>query len=113
MLEFCRGPGYHLLLFSGVGSERIAVPALRDAGRRFAAADREGAAVVVVLGGDAAPEDLDEIDEAALLADGDGQLHGRYGFLEPGLVLIRPDGYVEYIGPLDAMDNLLAWASAG
>jgi hypothetical protein len=41
--------------------------------------------------------------------DGEGELHGRYGFVEPGYVLVRPDGRVAHIGLLSAMDKLLLW----
>jgi 2-polyprenyl-6-methoxyphenol hydroxylase-like FAD-dependent oxidoreductase len=41
--------------------------------------------------------------------DEEGKLHARYGFVEPGYVLVRPDGHVAHIGLLSAMDKLLAW----
>jgi hypothetical protein len=41
--------------------------------------------------------------------DPDGRIAGRYGRENGGLVLVRPDGYVGYIGELDDSDGLEAY----
>ncbi|MGE0520797.1 MAG: FAD-dependent monooxygenase [Candidatus Binatia bacterium] len=45
---------------------------------------------------------------AGALRDIDGSLHGLYGVRRPTAVLIRPDGYIGYIGPPDGAVNHLA-----
>jgi 2-polyprenyl-6-methoxyphenol hydroxylase-like FAD-dependent oxidoreductase len=90
------GPGHHLLLFSGRGDLGLASEALGE--HAAALTERYGAwaQVHVVIDG-ATPRS--HAPTAAHL-DPDGMLHGRYGADAPTLVLVRPDAYVGYIGPI-------------
>ncbi|OLN86563.1 putative aromatic compound monooxygenase YhjG [Colletotrichum chlorophyti] len=41
--------------------------------------------------------------------DADGALHKRYGFeTTAGLAIVRPDGYVEFIGPAESVEEFLS-----
>lgn len=94
MLGLCTGPGHHFLLFSGTGSAVADDAALQTRAEAFLKTMANWTKVHKISSG--------YVDEK-------GQLHARYGFVQPGYVLIRPDCYVAHIGPLSAIDELLEW----
>lgn len=101
LLGLCTGCGHHLIMFSGTRSVAVDEAALQTFadGSLKISDDRAKAHNVFarkLLGSSG------YLDEEELL-------HARYGFVEPGYVLIRPDGYIAHIGPLTAMDEFLAW----
>lgn len=92
-----RGPGHHLLLFAA-GAEGEA--AVEEARRKFLGTERKNAQVHII--GTAGSS------SAETLVDVGGELHKRYGFeAKSGYVFVRPDGYVEDIGYLDAFVEFL------
>jgi hypothetical protein len=98
-----QGAGHHLLLFSGTQSE-----ALDDEELKKLAADfRDGGNSTVRI---------HKISNKNLKTnevhhDLDGVLHRLYGFDKPGFVLVRPDGYISFIGTTDSMDELKQWTN--
>jgi 2-polyprenyl-6-methoxyphenol hydroxylase-like FAD-dependent oxidoreductase len=97
----CGGPTHHLILFSGRGTTAVDEKALQGAAASFLEANSGWVEVHKVLTA-ASQGSSDCIDE-------EGRLHARYGFTESGYVLVRPDGYVAYIGPLSTMNELQLW----
>ena len=104
LLALCAAPaGHHLVVFAGSGG--------------YKAVD-EGALERVVegfLGGSAGWGKVHRVSTKETepgsggYLDWEGKLHARYGFVEPGYALVRPDGHVAHIGLLSAMDKLQAW----
>ena len=101
LLELCRGPSYHLLLFSGLSSAAVGE-------------DKLQAAVIPLLG--RLPTGTmthlictEGVASNTGYVDVDGFLHRRYGFDSPGYVLVRPDCHVEHIGLLSSTDEVLSW----
>jgi 2-polyprenyl-6-methoxyphenol hydroxylase-like FAD-dependent oxidoreductase len=92
--ELCRGRSHHLLLFSGMGNDAVEDLFLDDVN------------VVVHKIVNVAPKKTAK-DE--VFVDAGGDAHGVYGFVEEGFVLVRPDGYISFIGPRSAVEELKAW----
>lgn len=92
-----RGPDYHLLLFSaGVEGDEAAV---EEAQNKFLGTEKNAQVHVIGTTGSSSP---------AALVDVSGELHKRYGFeSKSGYAFVRPDGYVEDIGYLDAFVEFL------
>ena len=90
------GPSHHLLLFSGRGD--LGLPSVALAERTAAFVERYGnwTGVHVIVDGATPRSD----SPAAAHRDPDGVLHSRYGADAPTMVLVRPDSYVGYIGPI-------------
>ncbi len=102
MLGLCTGPTHHFILFSGTGSEAADDAALQLFADSFLKTSVDWVKTHKIfakksLGGSGYFEEK-------------GQLHARYGFVEPGYVLVRPDGYIAHIGPLSAINDLQAWS---
>jgi 2-polyprenyl-6-methoxyphenol hydroxylase-like FAD-dependent oxidoreductase len=102
LLALCVGPTHHLILFSGRGITAVDEEALQGAGASFLKANSGWVKLHKVLSADALRGSCGRVDE-------EGRLHARYGFTEPGYVLVRPDGHVAYIGPLSTMNQLQVW----
>ena len=49
-------------------------------------------------------------DESSWI-DGSLEFHRRYGRLAPGLVVVRPDGYVGFLGPAESCSGLITYLS--
>jgi 2-polyprenyl-6-methoxyphenol hydroxylase-like FAD-dependent oxidoreductase len=104
LLELCAVPaGHHLVVFGGCGSHKTV-----DEGILEAVAKGFLGAVTVSEKVHRVFFKVEEPSRGGYL-DWEGKLHARYGFVEPGYVLVRPDGHVAHIGLLSAMDKLLAW----
>ncbi len=101
LLDLCRGSSYHLILFAGENSPADA-----------AALER---AVVEIM----EKNKVDDIKSYFVFTDSgifevkpdayvdvEGSVHRLYGLEESGFVLVRADGYVAFIGGLDAVLEL-------
>jgi 2-polyprenyl-6-methoxyphenol hydroxylase-like FAD-dependent oxidoreductase len=95
------GPGFHLLLFSGLGEggireeQKKAVAQLLDGNEGWVRGHR--------IFRDDGNEDRNQGEQEAFW-DPEGKVHSLYGFKDSaGCVLVRPDGYISYIGPLTAV----------
>ena len=88
MFDLLRTPVHTLLVFAGRrGDAKVA----REAVDRFAS--REALVRAVTVGG-----------RAGTVADPELRAHRRYGALSGRLVLVRPDGYIAGMAPLDRPD---------
>jgi 2-polyprenyl-6-methoxyphenol hydroxylase-like FAD-dependent oxidoreductase len=94
------GPTYHLLLFSGTGSEALNGEGLHKIATDFLN-ENKGVKVHEICAG-ASPS-------TASVVDKDGDVHKLYSFQEPSYVLVRPDGYIAFIGQITAMGELKTW----
>lgn len=94
LLGLLKGPGHHLLLFSGMGTSTLGVKALMA--KEQAYNDTKGGSWVTTH------RITSEMSEDSAV-DMQGILHERYGFVEPGFVLVRPDGYIAAIGGMSAL----------
>ena len=101
LLGLCSGVDFHLLLFSGVGEAAVSDDNLEEVGSTFRKDSNDSVKVHKILSSPAANAN-GNIDE-------DGKIHELYGFKEPGYVLVRPDGYISFIGLLNAVDELKIW----
>jgi 2-polyprenyl-6-methoxyphenol hydroxylase-like FAD-dependent oxidoreductase len=101
LLALCTGPTHHLILFSGTSSGVVDDKALQSAAAGFLEANSSWVKTHKILNA-ASMGSSSCVDE-------EGRAHARYGFTEPGYVLVRPDGHVAYIGPLSTMDELQVW----
>lgn len=100
-LDLCRGPSYHLALFSGTELEAVGDEQLGNAAATLIERALAGTIVHTIL--------AERPAGGAGHLDVDRYLHQRYGFDKPGYVIIRPDGYVGHIRLLSATDEALAW----
>lgn len=96
VIELLMPPTYHLLLFSGVGSQALDGDALHSVATGF-----EGVEVHEIFAG-SSPKTTSVVDK-------DNNVHSIYGFEEPSYVLVRPDGHIAYLGPITAVDELKTW----
>jgi hypothetical protein len=101
LLGLCTGPTHHLILFSGIGPLAVSDEILQISVADFLEENVDWVKVHKILN-ESSPKLLS-------CADPEGHAHELYGFKEPSYVLIRPDGYISFIGPLSAMDELRAW----
>jgi 2-polyprenyl-6-methoxyphenol hydroxylase-like FAD-dependent oxidoreductase len=101
LLSLCTGTSHHLLLFSGAGLNKADATILQNAAAGFQ--KRENSIEVHnIFTLDGSAGNYENVDEG-------GSLHQRYGFVEPGYVLVRPDGHVAHIGSLAAINELEAF----
>ena len=89
-----RGPGHHLLLFSGMGKKAIGSKEMDDMEKTWKKTQGENWFTIHHVTSTA-------IDDNAV--DKEGIVHKRYGFENPGFVLVRPDGYIASIGTMSAL----------
>ena len=101
LLELCRGVNYHLLLFSGIGEIAASKSKMAEAAMNLVAPGNMSLTVHEIFS--------TPITDGSGHADSEGKLHALYGFKESGYVLLRPDGYVSFIGLLCASGDLKAW----
>lgn len=100
--SLCSGKRHTLLVFGGSSGETVATSdELQEAGRRASGVLKDGESVHFILSTamDVAPGNS--------YLDLDGKAHSLYGFSEPSYVLVRPDGYIGFLGPLPSLDELL------
>lgn len=101
-LDLCKGVGWHLLLFSGVGLAAVSSERLEEVGVEISRNGKGDVKVHKILSTRDAVEGNASFDE-------EGKVHELYDFKEPGYVLVRPDGYISFIGGLDTVDELKIW----
>jgi 2-polyprenyl-6-methoxyphenol hydroxylase-like FAD-dependent oxidoreductase len=101
VLGLCKGLSFHLLLFSGIGDAMANDERLEEAAADFL--DGGGASVKIhKIVSSPAANSHGNIDQ-------EDKVHELYGFNEPGYVLVRPDGYISFIGLLSTMAELKMW----
>jgi len=93
--------GFHLLLFSGMADAAVSDGRLEEMGSDFRKDGNESVKFHKILSTPAA-DNNGNVDE-------EGKVHELYGFKEPGYVLVRPDGYISFLGLLNTMDELKIW----
>ena len=103
VLRQCTGATHHLILFSGTGAAAVNDEILQSAVADFLEERLSWVKAHKILN-DPSPTE-------STYADPEGDIHELYGFKEPSYVLIRPDGYISFIGPLSTMDELRVWVS--
>jgi len=102
----CSGKRHTLLVFGGPSGETIAnSDELREAERRASSVLNDGESVQFIL------STAMDVAPGHSYLDPDGKAHSLYGFSEPSYVLIRPDGYIAFLGPLSSLDELLEFLS--
>ncbi|PVH77924.1 hypothetical protein DL98DRAFT_517059 [Cadophora sp. DSE1049] len=96
LIGLLTGPEYHLFLFSGVGDAALDMQDLCEAEKslveskdsitihEISTAEQKGGEGFVDVG---------------------GKLHDWYGFEGPGFIVVRPDGYIGFIGHLKDKDG--------
>jgi 2-polyprenyl-6-methoxyphenol hydroxylase-like FAD-dependent oxidoreductase len=103
LLGLCTGMGFHLLLFSGIGDASLSDENLEEAGENFLKESHVAVKIHKIL----------TLPHSATGGNGntdtEGKIHDLYGFKEPGYVLVRPDGYISFIGLLSTIDELKRW----
>jgi 2-polyprenyl-6-methoxyphenol hydroxylase-like FAD-dependent oxidoreductase len=101
LLELCCGVGFHLLLFSGTGDSALDDEKLEEFGSEFCKTGNNSVKFHKILT-TPTTDGNGNIDE-------EGKVHELYGFKEPGYVLVRPDGYISFIGLLNSKAELDIW----
>jgi 2-polyprenyl-6-methoxyphenol hydroxylase-like FAD-dependent oxidoreductase len=101
MLGLCTGPGHHFVVFSGTGPTAVDDAALQHLANGFLDTKADWAKTHKIFS-------QKPLGSSGYL-DEEGQLHARYGFAEPGYVLMRPDGYIAHVGFLNAVNDFQAW----
>ena len=96
LIGLLKGPGYHLFLFSGVEDSTVRLEELCEAEKSLV----ESKDAVTVHKITAAEEQV-----GRAFVDVGGNLHDWYGFEGPGFLLVRPDGYIGFIGYLKDQDG--------
>ena len=86
------GPTYHLLLFSGTGSNALEGRALHSVAADFLPIDK-GVEIHEISAGTS-------LNQTSVWDKG-GDIHKLYAFQKPSYVLVRPDGYIAHIGPVN------------
>lgn len=51
---------------------------------------------------------IDE-ERTDVYADAEGKIHSDFQFTEPGYILVRPDGHISFIGPLNSLGEPQSW----
>lgn len=92
---------HHLVLFSGIDSNAASEGDLHRAEAKFLESSVTKTKAHTII--------CDEGDRQSGWVDIENATHRAYGFERPGYVLVRPDSYVAHIGPLSALDELIAW----
>jgi 2-polyprenyl-6-methoxyphenol hydroxylase-like FAD-dependent oxidoreductase len=98
VLELCKEVSYHLLLFSGIGDAAASDERLEEVASEFIKDGNESVKIHKIVTSPAANGHGN--------SDQEGKVHQLYGFKEPGYVLVRPDGYISFIGPFGTLDEL-------
>lgn len=94
------GPTHHLLLFSGTGPKALDGETLHKYATDLLEEDK--AVKIHEILAASSPSTSGVVDK-------DGKIHKLYGFQVPSFVLVRPDGYIAFIGPITAMGELKTW----
>lgn len=112
----CKGPTFHLLLFSGVGQQAADSQALKFASQEFLSEGTAGMEVKIHKIVTSRYTDTEADGERgvanqkeAIYEDLDGEAHGLYGLKGPAYILVRPDAYISFIGSLDTIAELEQW----
>ncbi|KAN0099649.1 FAD binding domain containing protein, partial [Hyaloscypha variabilis] len=103
VLGLCTGVGFHLLLFSGIGENAVNDQRLNEVGSDFRKNGHHSVKCHKILATGIAGNNT-SVDE-------DSKVHESYGFSEPGYILMRPDGYISFLGTLNTLDELKIWAN--
>ncbi|KAL2152339.1 hypothetical protein VTH82DRAFT_5523 [Thermothelomyces myriococcoides] len=104
--RICAGAPHHLLLFAGDAAVKgdLGEEELRNAADRAVVACKTELRVHYIAGDGRPTPGRDWYTDSA------GRLHGKFGFgKKAGYVLVRPDGYIAYIGPLSKLQQLLSF----
>ncbi|KAI0102498.1 FAD binding domain-containing protein [Nemania sp. FL0031] len=104
LLDLLTPTEHHLMLFSGSGANKASEGELNRAEARFL----EDANTAVKVHAIFSEEERDGQGQAGYV-DVEGELHKTLGFMDAGYVLIRPDGYIAHIGPLEAVGEAAKW----
>lgn len=109
LLDACSAKQHTVVLFSGaMTAESDHKNRLAEAIQKIRAAPRFRNSELLKLYDGSAEDKLDK-ESFDDFDDVHGDIHKRYGLQENGgVVVIRPDLYVEYIGPLSSVDECLA-----
>ena len=103
--RICMGREWHLVVFVGCEADEQRRTLLRTAIHRVVSASKWDLKTHYIVSGEW--EVLGD-SPSCWYADLDGALHVEFGFSKtPGYVLVRPDGYVGYIGPWESLDYLI------
>ncbi|KAI1415849.1 hypothetical protein F5Y13DRAFT_155467 [Hypoxylon sp. FL1857] len=105
-LELLAPDTYHLVLLSGVGENTATKETLLEAQSSFKDNSSDKARVHMIFS---------ENDNAATVpghTDIGNRLHEDFGCSKPSYVYIRPDSYVEHIGPLSELRGLSDWVQS-
>jgi hypothetical protein len=106
MHGICSGKRHTLLVFGGLSGETIATSdELREAQRKASGVLNDGELVHFIL------STAMDIAPGRSYLDPDGRAHSLYGFSKPSYVLVRPDGYIAFLGLLSSLDELLEFLS--
>jgi 2-polyprenyl-6-methoxyphenol hydroxylase-like FAD-dependent oxidoreductase len=100
VLGLLTGPTHHLLLFSGTNLSALDEGELGCVAQDVLQTNME--MKVNLIFARTSPTTSHVVDE-------NGHVHKIYGFEEPSYVLVRPDSYITYVGPIAAVDELKAW----
>lgn len=92
---------YHLVLFSGVDGGVVGGKELDAVVDDFEKDGNESVKIHKILSTSST--------SGSSYVDNDGKVHGSFGMKDSGYALVRPDGHIEFIGQLNAMDELKAW----
>ncbi|KAG4433439.1 hypothetical protein IFR05_011085 [Cadophora sp. M221] len=101
LIGLLKGPGYHLFLFSGVGENAVGMEEMGDVERALVDGNESVTVHRILHGAEKSGNGFIDVG---------GNLHGAYGFERPGFVLVRPDGYIAFIGYTEEMDGPLTLA---
>ena len=102
----CSAKRHTLVVFGGPSEDTMATSEdLHEAERKVSEMFKDGESVHFILS--------DAMEDALgnSYLDADGKAHALYGFTEPSYVLVRPDGYIAFLGPLSRLDELLEFLS--
>jgi 2-polyprenyl-6-methoxyphenol hydroxylase-like FAD-dependent oxidoreductase len=102
VLGLCKGTSYHLLLFSGIGIAAASEELLQEAELDFLKDGNDSVDVHKIFS--------TPVTNGRGNIDQEGKVHKLYGFKESGYVLVRPDGWISFIGLLSTIDELKIWA---
>jgi hypothetical protein len=95
--------GHTLLLFSGVGEQATTTEDLENTESLFLKELERPVPVFKIMS---------STRNETEIVDSGGRVHKLFGFAVAGLVLIRPDGHIEFIGPLTTLDELIVLKQA-
>ncbi|KAI4868640.1 FAD binding domain-containing protein [Hypoxylon rubiginosum] len=102
-LELITPDAYHLVLLAGVGASAATKEDLLEAQSQFENQNLDRAKLHMILSEPAGS------DSASGYTDIGNHLHKEFGVSKPSYAYIRPDGYIEHIGFLTELSELLRW----